>query len=1103
MHGFEELPSISAGGGAVVRLWVHSRTGARVRLVETGGPMADLYVVVATEANDTAWAKADDGLPHTLEHLIFLGSESYPFKGVLDKLANRCLARGTNAWTDVDHTAYTVTTAGPRGLLNLLPVFFDHVLRPTITDAGFDTEVHHVTGDGEHKGVVYCEMQGRETTAESLAERACLAELFGGSGYASETGGLCANLRELKADQVRRYHAEYYRAENCCVVVTGGVDAGELLEACGRALDASAPGAVKKCPRPWAGAVPPQLASSKDALDVNGAAVRTARVYFPSAPGETTGLVMLSWRGAAYGAFADDAYESALWLYLADGAASPLARKFVDTGECSGVWPSAERFRIGCHQLWFEDVDVARLDSVDAAFAETLKALVAGGGVDMVRMRECIERAERKTVASLEDEPAAALISPIIKHFCYAADRDDAKDLAQMGDALGLLKAAGAVSKAEWDALLAALTSRRRVCTIARPSAQRAARERDDEAGRLAADRAALGAGGLAANGKRLAGAMAVNEAPPPAAMLEHAVGKVDVGDAVSKMFAVTSVEQPAGAPKPPARRPAYGATRPAALADLEALEKQASNVSEWGAGVRWGLDHVSGTHFCRVDVSADASKLSPKLREYLPLLGEALFKAPVFGDDGVVVAHDDAIAALRRETVSYSAGVSGGDAGEFAVCAKLEGGGAGRGAAIVRRALYQSHVADLDRLRGAVAKLRLELASELRDGSRVARMALRLMAFDGAKSNLALHSAVAQKGFLGRAKFALSPFGRACGARWLFLRGLRDCRAQLFDARNLRARVAGDLLPDVAAVLDGGSALAALTAVPAAAAAVIAPALARAARGGGAAVAAAATAPRPAAYGRCAVVGLAALEGGSAYMARCAPGPASGESAANLAEHAALAVAIEYLTALEGDFWTRIRGAGLAYSASMHVDACNGIILFALYRSTDAAGALDAARSIVADYAARGVSAVRPLDLENARGSLASGLIEAEKTRSAALGAAWRRALRGHKADRHAHFLDAVAHVTVEEAHAAMVRWLVPLFDDAQALTAVVAAPGKLAELQTKLGAAATVEAFTDATLGDLVPGVRTARCRRRAVAGIAAALAAAALVVARRRLA
>jgi hypothetical protein len=33
-----------------------------------------------------------------LEHLIFLGSEDYPYKGFLDRVANRCFAQGTNAW---------------------------------------------------------------------------------------------------------------------------------------------------------------------------------------------------------------------------------------------------------------------------------------------------------------------------------------------------------------------------------------------------------------------------------------------------------------------------------------------------------------------------------------------------------------------------------------------------------------------------------------------------------------------------------------------------------------------------------------------------------------------------------------------------------------------------------------------------------------------------------------------------------------------------------------------------------------------------------------------------------------------------------------------
>jgi len=37
---------------------------------------AVILCIVATEAHD------DDGLPHTLEHLIFLGSDDYPFKAI-------------------------------------------------------------------------------------------------------------------------------------------------------------------------------------------------------------------------------------------------------------------------------------------------------------------------------------------------------------------------------------------------------------------------------------------------------------------------------------------------------------------------------------------------------------------------------------------------------------------------------------------------------------------------------------------------------------------------------------------------------------------------------------------------------------------------------------------------------------------------------------------------------------------------------------------------------------------------------------------------------------------------------------------------------------
>lgn len=47
------------------------------------------YFSVITEIFD------DSGRPHTLEHLVFMGSEQYPYKGILDSIANRSFANGS------------------------------------------------------------------------------------------------------------------------------------------------------------------------------------------------------------------------------------------------------------------------------------------------------------------------------------------------------------------------------------------------------------------------------------------------------------------------------------------------------------------------------------------------------------------------------------------------------------------------------------------------------------------------------------------------------------------------------------------------------------------------------------------------------------------------------------------------------------------------------------------------------------------------------------------------------------------------------------------------------------------------------------------------
>jgi Zn-dependent M16 (insulinase) family peptidase len=71
-----------------VKKFISQRTGMRLYVCQVSGPVVEGYFSLATEASD------DDGLPHTLEHMIFLGSEDYPFAGVLDILANKIYAAG-------------------------------------------------------------------------------------------------------------------------------------------------------------------------------------------------------------------------------------------------------------------------------------------------------------------------------------------------------------------------------------------------------------------------------------------------------------------------------------------------------------------------------------------------------------------------------------------------------------------------------------------------------------------------------------------------------------------------------------------------------------------------------------------------------------------------------------------------------------------------------------------------------------------------------------------------------------------------------------------------------------------------------------------------
>lgn len=54
----------------------------------------------------------------------------------------------------------------------------------SLQDAAFLTEVHHINGDGDDAGVVYCEMQARENTCDDRTHFHLLQHFYPGRcGY--------------------------------------------------------------------------------------------------------------------------------------------------------------------------------------------------------------------------------------------------------------------------------------------------------------------------------------------------------------------------------------------------------------------------------------------------------------------------------------------------------------------------------------------------------------------------------------------------------------------------------------------------------------------------------------------------------------------------------------------------------------------------------------------------------------------------------------------------------------------------------------------------------------------------------------------------------
>jgi Zn-dependent M16 (insulinase) family peptidase len=194
--------------------FIHTRTGFVLDYLQIQSvPQGFIWV--------NSYPTSDMGEPHTQEHLL-LGKGNVG--RTVASLENMSLAAST-AFTEQWRTSYQFhTAAGADAFYQLFERKVDALIHPDYTDEEIRREVRNfgVTENPadktlrlEEKGTVYNEMVSSFDRPTNRLYRALDQALYGQSHPLSfSSGGTPAAIREMKAEDIRKFHRDNYRLGN-------------------------------------------------------------------------------------------------------------------------------------------------------------------------------------------------------------------------------------------------------------------------------------------------------------------------------------------------------------------------------------------------------------------------------------------------------------------------------------------------------------------------------------------------------------------------------------------------------------------------------------------------------------------------------------------------------------------------------------------------------------------------------------------------------------------------------------------------------------------------------------------------------------------------
>lgn len=456
-------------------------------------------------------------------------------------------------------------------------------------------------------------MQGRENSGEARGNLELLRNSYPGHGYSMETGGILKNIREsLTIEKIRKYHSQYYRAENLAVIIAGKVSIEEIEKAIAPIEEKILAMKEKRetYKKPWQELVKP-LKESKN-----------VKILFPSDE-EECGLVYIGFHGPK----ATTEYETltacyVLMKYLCDTSVSPIQQSFIEIDD-----PFASRVNYNITEnstsllyFSFENVPLEKIEFIYERLIQLLVDIANGNEkIDEGRLRTVFEKYILERLNSLENSPHDDITFHVLGDFLYANKAEDFQKRLNVTDIITKLQD----EKLEYwlNLLRKYFVDNHSVTVRSIPSIAEKEKLAKEEADRLEQRRKELGEDGLAKKGLELEQAMAENDRPPPLEML-------------------TSLPVPS--------------TNSISFHQFEIIRKSDKNPKLDFSNIPYFVEAYNlKTNFVYITAAFDTAILPLELRSYLLLFLDLILESPVQTKDELL-PYEAVVLALEQDMISY-----------------------------------------------------------------------------------------------------------------------------------------------------------------------------------------------------------------------------------------------------------------------------------------------------------------------------------------------------------------------------------------------------------------------------------------------------------------